>query len=86
MKFEIEIEETVTYRHKLVVESDHEEDVAYAYDCFEDSAECKEDIYGYMQDNNVKVIEFCEDGSPEVEFECNDICEVNDYEEEETDD
>lgn len=69
MKFEIEIEETVTYRHKLVVESDHEEDVAYAYDCFEDGAECKEDIYGYMQDNNVKVIEFCEDGSPEVEFE-----------------
>lgn len=83
MKFKVEIEETVTYRHTVTVEAEHEDDVDYAIDCFEENADCKEDIFGYMKDNNCKVIEFCEDGSPDVELECDDMCEISDYEEEE---
>ncbi|NFI06026.1 hypothetical protein FC959_16980 [Clostridium botulinum] len=82
MKFKVEIEETVTYRHTVTVEANHEEDVDYAVDCFIENADCKEDIYGYMKDNNVKVIDFCEDGSPDGEFECEDIEVVDEYEEE----
>ena len=76
MKFEIEIEETVIYRHTVIVEAECESDVDYALDCFEENADCKEDIYDYMNDNNAKVIGFCEDGSGEVEFECTDMAEI----------
>lgn len=88
MRFEVEIEEKVTYRHTVTVEADCEEDVDYALNSFEENAYCREDIYDYLTDNNVKTISFCEDDSGEVEFECTDLIKVvdADREEEEADD
>lgn len=85
MKFKMEIEEKVTYRHTVIVEADNELDVDRAVDEIEESAENKDDIRILCEDKGVKVIEFCEDGSPEVEFENSDYEELSDYEEEEDD-
>lgn len=85
MKFKVEIEETVTYRHTVTVEAEHESNVYRALDEIEESAENRDDIRILCEDKGVKVIDFCEDGSPEVEFDNSDFKEVSDYEEEEDD-
>ncbi len=69
MKYKIEIEETITYRHTVIVEAECEEDVDITVSEIEESAENKDDIKIICEDKGVKVIEFCDDSSPEVEFE-----------------
>lgn len=73
MKFKVEIEETVIYRHTITVEAERESDVDRALDEIEESAENRTDIKLLFDDKGVNVADFCEDGSPEVEFECGEI-------------
>jgi len=77
MKFKIEVEEKVTYRHTLTVEAETETDVDYALDVLERDGMHPDDIEGYLRDNNVKIMEFDKDESGECEFEGVDIEEIN---------
>ena len=77
MKFKIEVEEKVTYRHTLTVEAEIQTDVDYALDVLERNGMHPDDIDGYLRDNNVKILEFDKDESGECEFECIDLEEIN---------
>ncbi|CUU47038.1 hypothetical protein [Clostridium beijerinckii] len=83
MKFKIELEEKVVYRHTLTVEADSDVEVEYALDVLERDGMHPDDIEGYLSDNNVKILEFDKDESGEVEFEGTDLEEINKNEEKE---
>lgn len=83
MKFKIEVEEKVTYRHTVTVEAETQTDVDYALDALGREGMHPDDICGYLRDNNVKIIEFVKDESGECEFEGTDIEEINENEEKE---
>nr|DAY89306.1 MAG TPA: putative DNA binding protein [Caudoviricetes sp.] len=54
-------------------QAERESDVDRALDEIEESAENRTDIKLLFDDKGVNVADFCEDGSPEVEFECGEI-------------
>lgn len=77
MKFKIELEEKVVYRHTLTVEADSDVEVEHALDVLERDGMHPDDVEGYLSDNNVKMLEFDKDESGEVEFEGIDLEEIN---------
>lgn len=81
-RFKLEIQETVVFRHEIIVEV---EDACIAdkiADEIENSADDKNDFEILCEDKGGKLIDLCEDGSGEAEFECTDLEEVNESEEE----
>lgn len=80
MKFKIEIEETIAYRHEITVECDNEITASRIADEIEESAEGTGDFEILCENKGGKLIDFCEDESGEAEYECTGIDEIEESE------
>ena len=71
MKFKLEIQETVTYRHEIIVEANDENELNKACDKVEEELLCSGSDYAmFLKANGLDKVEFIEDESgdtPDVE-------------------
>lgn len=71
MRFEVEIEEKVIYRHTVIVEADCVSKVDDAVDVIEGEANHPDEIPSCFEQEGIKVIEYNQDSDGDsCEFEC----------------
>lgn len=73
--FEIEVEHTVTYRHTLTVECEAAAEIELVNDDLGDAINM-DDVICKLENNNVKIKDYCEDDSGECELDIIDIIEL----------
>lgn len=84
MKFKLLIEETVTYKHEIIVEADSEKALDKACNEIEGRnsiCESGSDYAFLLENKGFKNVEFIEDGSGDMpSVECTDLFEIDDSE------
>lgn len=75
-KFKISIDEKVTFQHEMIVEAKSANELEEVLDQIEREARHRDDVDSILEANGIKVLEFTEDGSGDVEIEIPDMEEV----------
>lgn len=78
MKFKLEIEEVVTFRHSIIVECNSENELNKVCDEIEKEDLYRGSDYALLLENKLNDVEFIEDGSGDSEIECTDLYEIED--------
>lgn len=75
MKFKLEIQEVVTYRHEIIVETNDENKLNKACDEVEQELLCNGSDYAmFLRAKGFDKVEFIEDGSGDMpSIECTDL-------------
>ncbi|HAT4302237.1 TPA: hypothetical protein I9089_002342 [Clostridium perfringens] len=75
-KFKITINEIVNLNHEMIVEANNEGELEDVLDKIEREAIHRDDVDYILKECGIKVLDFIEDGSGEVEIEIPDIDEI----------
>lgn len=75
-KFKISIDEKVTFQHEMIVEAKSANELEEVLDQIEREAIHQDEVDSILEANGIKVLEFTEDGSGNVEIEIPDMEEV----------
>lgn len=75
-KFKITINEVVNFNHEMVVEAENEFELEEVLDKIERKAKHIDDVDHFLGESGIKVLDFIEDGSGEVEIEIPDLDEI----------
>lgn len=75
-KFKITINEVVSFGHEMIVEAKSEGELDKVLDVIEQDADHRDDIDYILGEHGIKVLEFKEDGSGDVQIEIPDLFEI----------
>ncbi|WP_283705693.1 hypothetical protein [Clostridium perfringens] len=76
-KFKITINEVVNFNHEMIVEAKSEGELDKALDQIEQEAEHRDDVDYILEEYGIKILDFKEDGSGEVQIEVPNLWEVD---------
>ncbi|AAL96810.1 hypothetical protein [Clostridium perfringens] len=75
-KFKITINEIVNFNHEMTVEAKSESELNKVLDKIEREANYRDDVDYILEEHGIKILDFNEDGSGEVNIEVPDLEEV----------
>ena len=75
-KFKITINEIVNLNHEMTVEAKSESELDEILDKIEREADHRDDVDYILEEHGIKILDFKEDGSGEVNIEIPDMDEI----------